>query len=364
MTENSERPAEDEEDGIDLADAADADSTCSLEPRQDEPTKSEPETAPDPPSANPESALPEESPHSPFVNLTAREAVTVFMSEERTITVKTVMVVVIAVLALIALLVFRQMGIGIIVFLVLCTADTAWSLRARFRHFEQLERIVDDDCNPLKMLGVINILLDEDLLAANHTQLQYQRAMCLARLGRSDEAITQIDLLVAKEGTKGNGGLTALEIRAEAYCQTHDREGLEAVYDQARTLLDESREGSEEQGRISRTLELADECLALLDKEYNHCRRQLQLVLASSPDPQQRATAEYRLGEVEEASGDVVEASKHYAYAALHGGTLAVQPEAEAKLVGASPAGAAAGAGITMAMPRLVFEDVPPEDAL
>ena len=110
--------------------------------------------------------------------------------------------------------------------------------------------------------------------------------------------------------------------------------------------------------------ELADERLALLDKEYNHCRRQLQLVLASNPNPQQRATAEYRLGEVEEASGDVVEASKHYAYAALHGGTLAVQSEAETKLVGASTAGEATGAGITMAMPRLVIEDVPPEDAL
>jgi hypothetical protein len=364
MTEDSEQPVEDKENGIDLADAAAADSTCSLETRQGEQPEAEPEAVSGTPPVNQEPTPLEEPPHSPFVNLTAREAVTVFMSEERTITVKTVVVVVVAVLALIALLVFHQMGIGIIVFLVLCTAGTAWSLRARFSHFEQLGHIVDDDCDPLKMLGVINILLDEDLLAANHTQLQYQRAMCLARLGRSDEAITQIDLLVAKEGAKGDGGLTALEIRAEAYCQTHDREGLEAVYDQARTLLDESREGSEEQGRISRTLELADERLALLDKEYNHCRRQLQLVLASNPNPQQRATAEYRLGEVEEASGDVVEASKHYAYAALHGGTLAVQSEAETKLVGASTAGEATGAGITMAMPRLVIEDVPPEDAL
>ena len=364
MTENSERPVEDEEDGIGLAGAADADSTCSLEPRQDEQPEAESETVSDTPPVNQEPTSLGDSPHSPFVNLTAREAVTVFMSEERAITVKTVVIVVIAVLALITLLVFRQMGIGMVVFLVMCIAGTAWSLRARFRHFEELGHIVDDDCDPLKMLGVINILLDEDLLAANHTQLQYQRAMCLARLGRADEAITQIDLLVAKEGAKGDGGLTALEIRTEAYCQTHDREGLEAVYDQARTLLDESREGSEEQGRISRTLELADECLALLDKEYNHCRRQLQLVLASNPNPQQRATAEYRLGEVEEASGDVVEASKHYAYAALRGGTLAVQSEAEAKLVGAAPAGEMAGAGITMAMPRLVIEDIPPEDAL
>ena len=364
MTENSERPVEDEEDGIGLAGAADADSTCSLEPRQDEQPEAESEAVSDTPPINQEPTSLGDSPHSPFVNLTAREAVTVFMSEERAITVKTVVIVVIAVLALITLLVFRQMGIGMVVFLVMCIAGTAWSLRARFRHFEELGHIVDDDCDPLKMLGVINILLDEDLLAANHTQLQYQRAMCLARLGRADEAITQIDLLVAKEGAKGDGGLTALEIRTEAYCQTHDREGLEAVYDQARTLLDESREGSEEQGRISRTLELADECLALLDKEYNHCRRQLQLVLASNPNPQQQATAEYRLGEVEEASGDVVEASKHYAYAALRGGTLAVQSEAEAKLVGAAPAGEMAGAGITMAMPRLVIEDIPPEDAL
>ena len=364
MTENSERPVEDEEDGIGLAGAADADSTCSLEPRQDEQPEAESETVSDTPPVNQEPTSLGDSPHSPFVNLTAREAVTVFMSEERAITVKTVVIVVIAVLALITLLVFRQMGIGMVVFLVMCIAGTAWSLRTRFRHFEQLGHIVDDDCDPLKMLGVISILLDEDLLAANHTQLQYQRAMCLARLGRADEAITQIDLLVAKEGAKGDGGLTALEIRTEAYCQTHDREGLEAVYDQARTLLDESREGSEEQGRISRTLELADECLALLDKEYNHCRRQLQLVLASNPNPQQRATAEYRLGEVEEASGDVVEASTHYAYAALRGGTLAVQSEAEAKLVGASPVGGAAGEGITMAMPRLVIEDIPPEDAL
>ena len=125
-------------------------------------------------------------------------------------------------------------------------------------------------------------------------------------------------MLAAKEGAKKELGLDAFEVRAVAYGQTGDREHLEEAYDQARDLLDESRDGSREQVRVSTMLELVDGRLALLDKEYGHCRRQLQLVLDANPTPQERATAEYRLGEVEEATGDVAEASKHYAYAALH----------------------------------------------
>jgi len=301
---------------------------------------------------------------SPYVSLTAHEAVKVFMAEERGITVRTVAAVVGAAIALVVLLVCRQLGIGLIVFLATCGAGSLWGVRARFRHFDQLRDIVANDCDPLKMLGVINILLDEDLLATNHTRLQCMRAMCLAELGRADEALTQIDMLAAKEGAKKELGLDAFEVRAVAYGQTGDREHLEEAYDQARDLLDESRDGSREQVRVSTMLELVDGRLALLDKEYGHCRRQLQLVLDANPTPQERATAEYRLGEVEEATGDVAEASKHYAYAALHGGTLAVQGAAEAKLVGNACEAATPGDDVTMAMPRLTVDDVLPEDAL
>lgn len=305
-----------------------------------------------------------EPPHSLYANLAARETVNAFMAEERGITVRTVAIVVAAALALVVLLVCRQLGIGIVVSLAACGVGALWGIRVRFRHFDQLRSIVTNDCDPLKMLGVINILLDEDLLVANHTRLQCMRALCLAELGRADEALTQIDMLVTKEGVKRRFGLEALEVRTMAYGQTGDREHLEETYDQARKLLDESRNGSREQARISMMLELADGRLALLDKEYDHCRRQLRLVLDANPTPQERAMAEYRLGEVEEATGDVVEASKHYAYVAQHGGTLAVQGAAEAKLVGTAKGAAVIDGDDTTAISRQMMDDILPEDAL
>lgn len=318
----------------------------------------------DVPHAGSATAILAEPPHSLYVNLAAREAVNTFMDEERTITVRTVAIVIAAALALVVLLVCRQAGIGIVVSLAACGVGALWGVRMRFRHFEQLRGIVTNDCDPRKMLGVINILLDEDLLAANHTRLQYMRALCLAELGRADEALTQVDMLVAKEGVRKRFGLETLEVRTMAYGQIGDRERLEETYDQARKLLDESRNGSRRQARISMMLELADGRLAFLDKEYDHCRRQLQLVLDASPTPQERTMAEYRLGEVEEATGDVVEASRHYAYAALHGGTLAVQGAAETRLTGNAEGTAPASADVTMNLSSLMMDDVLPEDAL
>lgn len=305
-----------------------------------------------------------EPPRSLYASLAARETARTFMAEERDITVRTVAIVAAAVLAFVVLLVCRQLGLGIVIFLAACGTGALWGVRARFRHFDQLRSIVTNDCDPLKMLGVINILLDEDLLAANHTRLQYMRAMCLAELGRADEALTQVDLLVAKESAKRGHGLEALEVRTAAYGQIGDREHLEEAYDQACKLLDESRSDSRRHARVSGMLETADERLALLDKEYDHCRARLRLVLDANPTPQERVMAEYRLGEVEEATGDVVEASRHYAYAALHGGTLAVRGAAEAKLVGGAEEAVVSGDDVTLAMPHPVLDNVLPEDAL
>lgn len=225
-------------------------------------------------------------------------------------------------------------------FLLASGAALASERGAVSRQWSALTQVASADCDPAKLLRVLDALGEKDRGAADDLLVWY--GTCLALTGDAPAALDVARSLDSGTGARAAARtrrtraatvareLNAASIRLTAAARSGDREGLASALAKAHEV--DGRLRPTDPLRVAAAaLEVEGELeLALADGDPAACEAPLRELASCAGTRLRHVCYVFDRARVREASGDAAAASADFSYVVEQGGTLALREEARA----------------------------------
>ncbi|MEE6147421.1 hypothetical protein VXJ25_05370 [Olsenella sp. YH-ols2223] len=225
-------------------------------------------------------------------------------------------------------------------FLLASGAALASERGAVSRQWSALTQVASADCDPAKLLRILDALGEKDRGAADDLLVWY--GTCLALTGDAPAALDVARSLDSGTGARAAARtrrtraatvareLNAASIRLTAAARSGDREGLASALAKAREV--DGRLRPTDPLRVAAAaLEAEGELeLALADGDPAACEVPLRELASCAGTRLRHVCYVFDRARVREASGDAAAASADFSYVVEQGGTLALREEARA----------------------------------
>lgn len=208
----------------------------------------------------------------------------------------------------------------------LCIFFSRWVYMTR--NTSELYAIVTHDCDPAKLVEVIDILMPTIRTRGVHRAFSTSYAICSSLMGYDDVALAWVNQIEAENPRDAGTRLSLISTRVSVAKHRDDSVSLRSLRPWVQSILGEAGGNRSLTRAANMLLATIDSTLAFISGDYDAARSHYAVIEGLSETPQTRVVCEFNAAALEAALGNDEAALPHYRFVAEHGGTLVIREQA------------------------------------